>query len=125
MDLKSGTSMACPIVAGVCGLIKSINPGLTPAQVIDIIKTTAKNIDSYNPNYIGKIGAGCIDAYASVLKANGGNTTLKAEFKASKTSIITGESVDFTDQSTGSPTQWVWNSAVANHQTLWHKIQKK
>lgn len=77
-EQKQGTSQACPIVSGICGLIKSVNPSLTPAQVLDIIKSTAKNIDSYNSAYVGKIGAGCIDAYAAVLKAKGGEPPVEA-----------------------------------------------
>jgi hypothetical protein len=36
----SGTSFACPITAGLCGLIWSRNPSLTPAQVESIIRST-------------------------------------------------------------------------------------
>ncbi|MGA1224448.1 MAG: S8 family serine peptidase [Phycisphaerales bacterium] len=36
----SGTSFACPITAGLCGLIWSRNPDLTPAEVEQIIRST-------------------------------------------------------------------------------------
>ncbi len=29
-DIYAGTSMACPVTAGLCGLILSVNPELTP-----------------------------------------------------------------------------------------------
>ncbi|PIE75419.1 hypothetical protein CSA17_07575, partial [bacterium DOLJORAL78_65_58] len=30
---SDGTSMACPLVAGICGLIRNQSPGLSPAEV--------------------------------------------------------------------------------------------
>lgn len=38
----SGTSMAAPIVTGAVALMKSVNPNLTNAQIIDILKRTGK-----------------------------------------------------------------------------------
>lgn len=61
-----GTSMSTPIVAGVAGLIKSINPKLTNKQIIDIVRQTGINIDQINPLYFGQLGGGLLDASAAV-----------------------------------------------------------
>ncbi|MCS7074313.1 MAG: S8 family serine peptidase, partial [Bacteroidia bacterium] len=66
---QSGTSMACPMVAGLCGLILSLNPDLYPYEVENCLKNGCDNIDAQNPNYIGQIGAGRINAYQSLLCA--------------------------------------------------------
>lgn len=72
--LKSGTSMSAPLVAGLCGLMLSINPSMTPNQVENCLRSTAVNINSINPLYSGLLGAGRIDAYQAVLcaQASGG-----------------------------------------------------
>lgn len=44
-NTRSGTSMATPHVAGAVARILGMNPGLTPAQVQDFIKTTATPVD--------------------------------------------------------------------------------
>ena len=64
-----GTSFACPIVTGVAGLILSANPCLTVDEVEQILKETSQNIDAQNPDYIGIIGAGRVDASAAVIRA--------------------------------------------------------
>jgi hypothetical protein len=61
-----GTSMATPMVAGLCGLMKSYNPSLTPAQIESCLKSTADNIDALNPNFRGLLGAGRINASAAL-----------------------------------------------------------
>jgi subtilisin family serine protease len=37
---SDGTSMATPLVAGVCGLIKSVSPNCTPDQVLQLLTST-------------------------------------------------------------------------------------
>ncbi|MGI8940843.1 MAG: S8 family serine peptidase [Actinomycetota bacterium] len=48
----SGTSAAAPQLAGVCALIKQACPKLTPAQVRDVLKKTARDVitGSTHPN---------------------------------------------------------------------------
>ncbi|GAX90466.1 S8 family serine peptidase [Effusibacillus lacus] len=51
----SGTSMASPHVAGLAGLIRSMNPDLSSAQVRDIILRTATDVGPSGPDpYYGR-----------------------------------------------------------------------
>lgn len=61
-----GTSMASPHVAGVAALVKSANPRLTPAQVREVLKTTATPL---GPNTNNEYGAGLVNAEAAVNRA--------------------------------------------------------
>lgn len=63
---NSGTSFSTPIVAGLCGLMKSIFPRLTPARAKQILETTTDPIQDANL-YPGQLGAGRINAYKAVL----------------------------------------------------------
>lgn len=49
----SGTSAAAPQLAGVAALIKQACPGLTPAQVRNIMKNTARDVTTGNSNAVG------------------------------------------------------------------------
>lgn len=69
----NGTSMSAPLVAGLCGLILSVNPSLSQQQVLDCITSTAVDIDALNPGFEGLLGAGRIDAHQAVLCASGGS----------------------------------------------------
>lgn len=46
----SGTSYAAPYVAGVAGLMLSVNPGLTASQVKSIIRDTAERTGNLDPD---------------------------------------------------------------------------
>jgi subtilisin family serine protease len=72
-EYLSGTSMACPHVSGVAGLIisKFGGTGFLPIQLKDRLTSSADNIDSSNPSFIGKLGAGRLNAN-SALQVNDG-----------------------------------------------------
>lgn len=75
MDGWWGTSFASPITAGLCGLILSINPCLSPDEVEYILKTSADDISSTgnNASYTGYCGSGRINACAAVQMAQNYN----------------------------------------------------
>lgn len=54
-----GTSFAAPFVTGVAGLIKSIKPELTPAQIKQILIESADPIATGEPGKL--LGTGCYD----------------------------------------------------------------
>ncbi|HET6244802.1 MAG: S8 family peptidase [Bacteroidetes bacterium] len=74
----SGTSMASPLVAGLCGLMLSVNPAMTPAQVKSCLQSSAVNIDAQNSAYVGLLGAGRINAYEAMICANASTVALDA-----------------------------------------------
>lgn len=78
-SVSEGTSFAAPMVSGVCALMYSIHPDLTPLEVKSIIQSTAVDIYSIpeNADYLGLLGAGRIDAYEAVKKA--GTTYLSGQ----------------------------------------------
>ncbi len=107
-DLMQGTSMACPVTSGLCGLMLSANPDLTPEELTAILKSTCDNVDAENTEFIDSIGAGRINALAAVTAAQTANAVLVADFIASEVVIAVGETVDFSDLTTGTPTEWTW-----------------
>lgn len=67
-----GTSMSAPHVAGVIGLMVSVNPNLTHNEILQILTTTAKPLSDAQCRQPRGCGAGLIDAYAAVSAAAGG-----------------------------------------------------
>ncbi len=58
----SGTSFSCPMTAGVCAIILSANPGLTPMQVRQLLTQTADS--AFAPNR--RRGWGLINCWEAV-----------------------------------------------------------
>ena len=91
-----GTSFATPIVCGTLGLMLSANPCLSPYQLEYLLKTTAHNMDyveyppgsgkNLNEYYVGKMGAGAVDAGAAVTAAS----TLDCNDTTTQTMYIEG-----------------------------------
>ena len=100
----SGTSMASPHVAGLVGLIRSVNPELEKEKVDSVIKATTDPIDHLNnPLYAGKLGTGRINAQKAL------EGTPIADFFADVRFGQAPLSVNFTDNSYLNPVSWSWN----------------
>ncbi|MDI6735566.1 MAG: S8 family serine peptidase [bacterium] len=100
----SGTSMACPFVSGLAGLLFSLYPAWTNTLVRQRIENTTDDIDALNPGYEGKLGTGRINAYTAIFHSPvpAGNITLD------KNKYIPGDIIQITvtdsDLNTGATT---------------------
>jgi len=68
-----GTSMACPHVSGIAALVVSKYGGsdFTNEQLKRHLLTGVRDVDSYNPDYIGKLGVGILDAELALANDEG------------------------------------------------------
>ncbi len=64
-----GTSVAAPAVAGIAGLMLSVNPSLSPEQIVSLLEKTAVPVAG--------IGGGRVNAYGALLAA-GASAVLRA-----------------------------------------------
>jgi len=79
----AGTSMATPHVAGVAGLLFSLNPSLLPDTVKDLLTSTARAFPAgtycaSGGAGFGKCGAGMLDATAAVTQLLANQPTVNA-----------------------------------------------
>lgn len=67
-----GTSMACPHVSGIAALaLANRTKQLTQAELWNKLYTGVVSIDSYNPEFLGKLGSGAIDASLAIMNDQG------------------------------------------------------
>jgi len=76
-----GASVSAPAVAGIAGLMLSVNPSLTPAQIISILERTSKPVAG--------IAGGRVNGYAAV-RAAAASAALRAGEKAVRLSRFLG-----------------------------------
>ncbi|MFH2144052.1 MAG: S8 family serine peptidase [Bacteroidota bacterium] len=99
-----GTSMATPFAAGLTGLMLSLNPSLSPAEILSCMTSTGAAI---NQNIGPRINAyGALQCVQSTLTGDP-----MANFIADNQNITVGNSVNFTDLSNNGGnaiTNWEW-----------------
>lgn len=112
---SDGTSMATPMVAGLCGLMMSYVPQMTRQNVINCINTTAANIYTIggNSSYIpgNQLGAGRINATAAMNCATGWlSAPPVANFFSLVKSTCPNTPITFQDSSLYiyNPATWSW-----------------
>lgn len=110
---KSGTSMATPMVAGLCGLMLSKNPLLSAIEIESCLKSSAINLDFINPSYSGKLGGGCIDAEKAVLCVK----DITAKLASNSRSVCRSQSVSFFSESSPIAKSFKWTFSGGNPTT--------
>lgn len=112
----NGSSFASPMVSGTIALMLAVNPCLTADEVEQILKETAVNIDAMNPTYVGKLGAGRLNAGAAVqMAATYSTMTLNGEGAFDCSNMEQSISLDMS--TVAAPYQIVWNTGDTS-QTL-------
>lgn len=106
---QNGTSMSAPMVSGVVALAQSVAPvPLSAAEMRTLIQQNAQPFPAAF-DWSRSLGAGIVDATATVTVARSGKIPAAADFKCSQS---VGMLVTCTDQSTarGAPIKsWAWN----------------
>ncbi len=89
-ELKEGTSQSTPCVAGVIALMLEKNSSLNPAEITEIIETTAANKPAGGKN--NSVGAGRVDALAAVNATEaGGQSSYMSVISFSPKTLVPGD----------------------------------
>ena len=114
----SGTSMACPVTAGVVALTKELDPSLTTTEVRDLLTSTATTLSGVPA---GRQAAGQIDAAAVVdeLSGGGGGSISAGNYRI--INVNSGKALEVEGGSTengANVQQWTPNGTDAQHWTF-------
>ena len=106
-----GTSLACPLVAGIAALMLSEDPSLTPAEITNLLTSTAKDLGS--PGRDAEFGFGLADAE----KAVAGAADLAASSASTTSTATTGSTTTTTSPTTSSTTTTTTTSTTTTTTT--------
>jgi serine protease len=87
----TGTSMAAPMVAGVAGLMRSVNPLLQASDVDYMLKGVAQPLGG--PNTVNDVGAGQVNAFRSTAWAMGWSNRIVRHTRLSPLFVLQGKSI--------------------------------
>ena len=106
-----GTSMAAAHVSGIAALLIANGNAASPAEVRHALESTAE--DKGAAGWDIRYGWGIVDAFAALQwtasKPGPVPEPLKAEFTAEPTTAPDKTTIQFTNQSTGNITSWLWD----------------
>ena len=103
---KSGTSMASPFVAGIAALLFADNPSLSPAQVAQALRSSARDLGP--TGFDAETGFGMVDAEGAVKALRNGDYLIGPH------SVLAGESIQIAAASNAGELIWTSsNTAVA------------
>lgn len=109
----AGTSMAAPHVAGVAALMFSVNSGLTPDQVEQAIKGSARAFPGGSSCNTSNCGAGLLDAAAAIAEVDDGNPPVNqpptADFSYSCNDLTCDFDATSSSDSDGSIVNYSWS----------------
>ncbi|MHC4103560.1 MAG: S8 family serine peptidase, partial [Planctomycetota bacterium] len=112
-SFMEGTSMAAAHVSGITALLISNGNVSSPEEVRQALESTAE--DNGEEGWDIRYGWGIVDAFAALQWTTSesgpelGSQPLNAEFIAEPTKGPKNTTVQFTDQSTGDITSWLWD----------------
>lgn len=111
-DVTLGTSFAAPYVSGVAGLLRSVNPDLSTAEIAGILTSTAVHPDGVDRD--DALGAGIVNVAAALEAAGGEEPEPRDERR------IYGDDIDNTDvaQQAVAASQEVFGDGEATHVVL-------
>ncbi|MBI4649297.1 MAG: S8 family serine peptidase, partial [Bacteroidia bacterium] len=104
-----GTSMASPLVAGLCALMKSLDPSKTPDEIRTCLESTCDPMpnETFYDTVLSqsKVGHGRINAFKAVACISGEPIPY---FSVNTQVVCSGNTATFTDESLNFPTSWDW-----------------
>ena len=111
-----GTSMACPHVSGVAGLVVSqmAGVGLTPALLRDRLLQTTDNIDASNPSYLGQLGTGRLNAANALVNEDDGLPPLSITDLTATSSSLHSVTLTWTAPADGNRPAAVYDLRISN-----------
>jgi PKD repeat protein len=103
---QSGTSMACPMVAGLCALMLSYDTSYTPTMIESCLKAGCENIDAKNPSCLNLIGAGRVNALRSLTCMNAALGPIASYHNSIQTGVCIDSVLYFYSNSINADSLW-------------------